>query len=606
MHGERWWLAGRDMTARVVMTARNRAWLAAALMAMPVPLLAAAFAGTPEISGNLGYTVRSMVGSDSSDSFSNQGRASLSGSSYLLQPWIANYGFGLNMTADLSSTTDVTSGKIRKNATRMVTGDLDIGVLPSSHTPFHLTYRQNDSRVDNYIAHNALNAIHDVEYASQRLALTQSLLTEAGDRYQLRYDNDHYTSTHSSYDDELLGIDADLRFTHQTLLAKASLQNTDYSMLSQSSTNQVLNIDHFFYPNRVWRLDTMGSLYRYDRTSQPVVNATNQPDSTTDLSQFSTFVFYRPEDRPLSVSGGVRLYDLASQNTGNAVAVTSWNATAGLLYQTTRHLRLDARADMMTNSGDGQQSDTTQQRLGALYQSDLYAVFDSASYQWYLSGSAAQRDSSGAAPSSELLQNLRFGHDVLQSWRSSESSGWRLSLSQTVGADVVSGSSGDSDSQQLTHAASLGWDSRDGSGSNLAQLTLSDSRTGGSQVNEQQFANFQLSRNQSLTPRSDLSGNLTVQTVRQVFNDGGDSVTVTTATGQVNYQHSRVLGVPRLRFGSDLRVSQAAYDEGIDRLEWENALDYAIGLVDSRASWRMIDLNGTRFDLLYLQVTRRF
>jgi hypothetical protein len=81
---------------------------------------------------------------------------------------------------------------------------------------------------------------------------------------------------------------------------------------------------------------------------------------------------------------------------------------------------------------------------------------------------------------------------------------------------------------------------------------------------------------------------------------------VTTTTGQVNYRHSRIFGVPQLHFLSDLRISRAATDEANDRAEWENRLDYNIGLLDISLSWRRIDTETEDFDLLYLQATRRF
>lgn len=575
-----------------------------ALSALPPGALrAASMFGTPlDLSGNVGYTYRSLTGSDAGDTLSQQGRVSLQGHGYLGQPWLSGLDFGLNLTGDNSTLTDI-GGVSRENNTAIVTGELGLSLLPKSRTPFRLTYRQNDSRVDTYIRHSPLNALSVAEYASRRLAMTQSYFTENGNRFQLRYDNNRWESDTSTYSDELFGGDMNLRLPKQTLTAKASYQNTDYSTLSQQSENTVLNVDHFYYPSRALRIDSMASLYGYSRTSVQPLNSTNTADSETDLAQMSSYVFYRPEDTQLSLSGGVRLLDLSGSTTGNVVEVTSAHATAGMLYQYTKNLRLDARADLTTNDSDGQSANVTQERAGALYQSDLHQVFSDASYQWYLSGAYQLRDSEIG---SDNDVNARFGHDILKSWRTSQRAGWRLSLSQTLTGDSSSGDSGSSEQQRLDHSVSLSRDHNYERGTGMMQVTLSDSRAGGDADNEQQFVNFQILRNQNLTRRSRLSGNLTAQWVHQVFNETGEDDTVTTATGQINYQHSRIMGVPRLRFASDLRLSRAATDEGIDRFEWENRLDYAIGLLDTRMSWRIIELDGNNFDLLYFQATRRF
>ena len=82
--------------------------------------------------------------------------------------------------------------------------------------------------------------------------------------------------------------------------------------------------------------------------------------------------------------------------------------------------------------------------------------------------------------------------------------------------------------------------------------------------------------------------------------------TDTSATGQINYQHMRIFGVPSLQFQSDLRVSQASTSEGANRDEWENRLDYTIGLVNTSLSYRILDDGVNNSKILYFRVMRRF
>ena len=138
------------------------------------------------------------------------------------------------------------------------------------------------------------------------------------------------------------------------------------------------------------------------------------------------------------------------------------------------------------------------------------------------------------------------------------------------------------------------------------QLTVRDGRDFGDSDAVEEFVNFQAVRNQPINRSSSLSGNLTIQSVHREYSSLNTSDTITTTTGQINYQHSRIFGVPQLHFLSDFRISKAASDNTNDRAEWENRLDYNIGLLDISLSWRRIDTDGDDFDLLYLQATRRF
>ena len=137
------------------------------------------------------------------------------------------------------------------------------------------------------------------------------------------------------------------------------------------------------------------------------------------------------------------------------------------------------------------------------------------------------------------------------------------------------------------------------------RVSLSDARRYSAADSEQQFVNIQMLRHQPINRRSALSGNLTVQYIRQGF-DGQAAEDSSTTTGQLSYNHSHVFGVPRLRFWTDLRVSNVSSALGIDRTEWENRLDYSVGLLDLGLSWRQIETDREGFNLLYLQATRNF
>jgi len=551
-----------------------------------------------DLSGSLGYTYRSLSDKLGDDTVSNQLRATIDARGYLWQPWFATLDAHASLTqdnTDFSNTSD--------SETTISTGDLDLNILPKSRAPFQLMYRVSDSRVDTNTDSNPLITLGHREYSTSRIGLKQSYYTENGDRYQARYDYSKWsTELGDSYDDRIVGLEMNLQRPKQRLIAKTSYQVTDQSQTDRESDNLIVNVDHFWYPTRDLRVDTMGSLYNFDVTSTQPPLGTNQGDYTSDLTQLSSFMFWRPADRPLSVSGGLRLYDLSSATTGNEVMLRSLNATAGMFYQYTKYVRFDANVDVTTNDNGVDQATASKERGGVLYQSDILKIFSDFSYQWY--ASAGAQNQSTRFESIQTL-NAKLGQDLNRLWLLGEASTLRLSFSQSIDENEQTGDV-EASFQHLENSASLGFDQTNWGGTTLVQFTVSDGRDFGDSDAIDDFVNFQAVRNQPINRSSSLSGNLTLQSVHRSYASLNTSDTTTTATGEITYQHSRIFGVLQLHFLSDFRISKAASDIDNDRAEWENRLDYNIGLLDLSLSWRRIDTDGDYYDLLYFQATRRF
>lgn len=552
-----------------------------------------------DLSGNVGYSYRSLTGSASNDTVSNQLRGTLNARTYLWDPAFSSVETTVNVTQDHA---EYDTGNVSNNST-ILTGDVNLSMMPQSRAPFQLTYRASDSRVEYITPASAVTNLGSREYSTQHLGLRQSYLTESGNRFQARYDTNRWNERGGrDYKDEIVGMEMDLRMPKNSITAKTSYQTADQSVQDQTTKTVILNVDHFYYPTRALRMDNMLSYFGIDNESTPPLNSTNQGDSSTDLAQISSFVFWRPLKRPLTVSGGIRLFDLSGSTSGNDTTMQTASATAGMFYQQTKNIRYDASLEVAVNDNSVEQTTATKERIGALYQSDVHPLFATFTYQWYASGSAQNQDTG-----SETLNSLiaRVGHDAQRQWPTSDNSMMRISLGQAFSGTQQSGDVAMT-TQRLDNSVSLSWDQHGESGTSYIQLSLSDSRGFGDQQSTQQFANFQILRNQTLNRSSSVSGNLTLQTVRQDFNAQGVSDTVT-ATGQINYRNSGIFGVPRLGFLSDLRLSRASTDQGVDRGEWENRFDYTIGLLQLSGSWRYIDLDGDEsYNLIYGQATRSF
>ncbi|MDX9740340.1 MAG: hypothetical protein RBT81_04050 [Gammaproteobacteria bacterium] len=555
-----------------------------------------------DVSGSVGYTFRSITGSTASDARSNQLRAAINAQGYLWEPWFANISGGLRATQDSTRFTAADTS----TRTTILGADLDLSVLAQSRTPFSLSYRLSDTRVDSISLPNPLTALGGYEFQAQRVSLRQSYFTELGDRLQFSFDHGTWESDQrEDYKDQLLGVEYNMRRSHHTLSARASYQETGLSSFEDDTEIRLLNLEHFYHPSRALRFDTMASYYDADgRSAEPSANSSVHRDSSMRYLQVSNFAFWRPVDRRLSASAGVRIYDLEAESPSGELDQASISASAGVFYQYTRNLRFDASAEVTDSDATGFNT-SSRQRLGALYQSDLREVFSNFSYYWHAEASVQNQDTG----SDDLFTGTaRIGHDLQRMWLTDGRGTFRLSLSQNVSGVEQSGER-DASMQRLDHTGSVSWDLHGESGSTMVHLTLSDSRGLGDQDDSQQFANLQFMRTQNLTLYSLLSGNLTVQMVQRDFNGLRDNDTVT-ATGQVTYRHMSLFDIAQLRFNSDLRVARAATDEGVDRAEWENRLDYVIGLVDASLSWRYISFAGEQndeaYNIIYFQVNRRF
>ena len=179
---------------------------------------------------------------------------------------------------------------------------------------------------------------------------------------------------------------------------------------------------------------------------------------------------------------------------------------------------------------------------------------------------------------------------------------------------------------KLRHSASLAFNSQLWKGYVLAQVTLSDSREMGDLNAVYQLINAQFNCTQALGGKSFLSGNFTVQQVLSEYDEvirysGVDSATnqsvvpgdvitrerdTKTSTASIRFEHVRAFGVPRLRFTTNYMVSKISTAGALDREDWESALSYRIGLLDTNVSYRVTDTDGRDYDLLYFRVMRRF
>lgn len=557
-------------------------------------------------SGSVGYNFRLLDGSQGQRSLSRQLLGSVHGNTYIYRPWFATTDGSFTLSLDDSASTDPDPGDgttYNQTDSSILTGVFNLNVLPQSRSPFYMRYSVSDTRVDNTaLDSDAFIILGDADSKTHKLAMRQSYLFDGGHRAYATYDNNRWSSERSGYySDEAGGVELDVKGKNQRLTANGRVQRASRSVSSEENNSNLVDVTHYFTPNRDFRIDTRANVYAIEREFQVPSSNTQSGTGTTDISQASSFIFYRPANSRWSLSGGVRLFDMSGENDGLKNDSQNLSLTGGGFYQYNKRLRFDGSAAYSTIDSNNIESDVTRQHGGVLYQSDLI-LWRGFTYNWFGTGTVDNVDDT----TTDAFQTYAGGvsHTIARSWAQESGHIYRISGSQSLTESYFT----EFEDQQtrLDHTVSAGWNRNVGGAASYVRLTISDRRGFGWDEGDQQFYNFQANRTQQITRRSSLTGNLTVQHVEQDFTRVKQDSSVTTTTGRVDYRDSAIFGVPKLGFMSSVLGSIASDEQGLDRVEWENRLDYHIGQLTSNLSVRYIDYEDLDYWLTFFRIERHF
>lgn len=600
------------MTDQTNKPSRRKQWGCVLCLSL-LPVLADAAEWLPlNLSGNLGYNLRIMRASGEQETTSNQLTGSLFANSYVWRPWFATTDLGLTIALDQSRGVSDNAGEQRiESGSNIMTGSWNLNLLPQSRTPFMMRYAATDTRVDSAaIDADAFVVLGGLDSKARKLGLQQSLVSSSGHRLMMNYDNNRwyseqagaFTPSPSYYHDTLAGVQGELLGKQNRLALNARRQEATYSQSDELNTNNLVDLAHYYYPTRAFRLDTRASVSNIERSFEVPSSNLQSGVSTSDITQFSTYGFWRPEQSRWASSGGVRVYDFGGDNQGLNNEAKNLTVNGGTFYQYNKALRFDASAAYLSTESNGISQDVSRGRLGSLYQSDLRQI-RSMTYQWYGNGSIDHVSPSETDAYQNVVAGL--GHNASRLWPLTPASSLRLSLGQAMSESYLSTEEALLQ-HRLDHTASFSWNHAAGGSSSYAQTTLSDRRVFGDEANDQQLFNFQVNRTQQFTRRNSLAGNLTYQRVLQDFGAEVDDSAVTTATGRIDFRSNALFGVPRLAFTSSWLLSRESDDRRISRQEWGNRLDYLIGQLSTSLTHRYIAFDDREYQLLYFSVLRNF
>ncbi|NOY73710.1 MAG: hypothetical protein GXP14_15325 [Gammaproteobacteria bacterium] len=590
------------------------------------------------ISGSLGLNYRTLTSPDGRRTVSRQGLGSLYASSYLYRPWLATTDMALTLALDGSESQGGRSQNVETKSS-ILAGVINLNILPKSRTPFNLRYSMTDTRVDSTaLSSDALIVLGGGDMTTNKLGLTQSYVAEGGHRARFIYDNNRWESDNNGiYEDQTAAINIELLGSKQRLTLNGKVNEANRSKTASTNESTLVDAVHYYHPTKSLRVDTRASVYDMKRGFDvPSLNM-QRGTFSSQVNQFSSSVFYRPyNNSPWSLSAGARVFDMAGKNAGLLNDSKNFSATSGGYYQYNRRLRFSFNASYSKaeseRDSDSRGSDpninpisepssnsmeVSRQRIGALFQSDTHA-FWKAKYYWFADASfdnvsrkrTISQEMMGSLPdqsdSNEQYYAASLGHSLSRSWFTEGGAVFRTILSQSL-SEGYSAESGDNALREET-SLTLNWIKNAGGGSTYVQLTGSQGMDfrNTETIGERYMVWFQANHEQRISRRSTLSGNVSAQYVFHDFESAVTDSEITTTTAQVNYRNRAIFSIPKLGFSSDLRLSRASEERGIDRYEWENRFDHMIGQLTSSLSHRIIKYDDQRYTLFLFSVERRF
>jgi hypothetical protein len=520
---------------------------------------------------------------------------------FFWQPWFAQWAasVGLTLSRDTSDRSQAETDNNIRSKSANITGNTQLVILPMSRFPFEAHFEKNDSRLSSESL-----AVND--FTSQRIGFTQHYMRPEGDA-MIGWDRNKQQSDSSGVDrQDSVQITAAHTLETQRMQLTANYAHNVHELTDESGTQHNITVQHTYTPMQALSVDSMLNV---GRSAYHLL----QGDNDTRLSQLSSIVFWRPEDRPMIVTGGVRLLGVRLDSGGlidNGVGalqpqvtqLRNMNVNAGVSYDLSKFTRLNATVNSNQLDSNDRKTTTGSQSGGVTYQPDAI-MFGQFRYNWTAGGTLTNRT---GGQDSGHQETASLSHNVGRSFQLASGSGISIEMSQGISAIRNSSiiNNENASTTQMTHSGSIGWDSNAESGTAMVRLSASDSRSISGRKEMFQMMNLQASSSMPSGGHSYWGGNLTIQAVRQstpVTVTDLDPVVaqqlgnqnkqfVTTSSGTLTYQHTRVFGLRGLRFASDLRLNSQALlpvlggPKDQETAAWENRFDYVIGRLQVRLS----------------------
>ena len=554
------------------------------------------------------YRLQMPPGQATQRGFNESGNLSLA--SYLYQPWFAQ------LSGNLGFLRSSTSGDGDARSFGLFGGG-GLSLFPASRFPFAASFNVSDTRANGEFVGS--------DYRSVSYGVRQSYRTLDNVQFSASLDRSQYSSAAIGKDVlDVASANVALRRGDHSYSADGYLSRNTGGEGGASTRIERLAGRHTYVPSPNLNIETLANYQHQDQDAW-VAGARNAV--ATRFVQVGGFATWRPEEdeplydekHPMSLSGAVRLTASGSEQDGVSADVRSLSGSAGVFYTVNPMTQLSANAALThTNSSSTRRVTTSSLNASVTHTPPPIPIWSSV-YLWNASTGGSGTTGAGA---SRLNLFAQANHQLTRDFDATDNLRLSVSASQGVGSGLTSAGN---NTFNINHGGSVRLTLP---GERTTQtyigLTANDSRSFGESDSVFQLVNLQATRQAPLSGASFWSANLTVQGYRQrggtllAAPQGGsaDSGFNVSTYGSLTYQHRRAFGVPRLRLIATYTAGQAqlqsrsqgdlnAPRETVsDSLEAR--LEYQIGKVDARLTFRSITADGKRNTGIFLRVRRNF
>lgn len=586
-------------------------------------------------SGAVSYSLQETSSAATGRTWRNSLTGTINPNTYIWEPWFATANGSVNLsvmnTSGGKSATNTGGGD--SSNTLLLTGTMNINVLPESFFPAQLSY----TRVDNSVQVNneQTDSKSDSFSYAQQLFVWEDL--DLGFQAQLdtSAQNNNSTQTTQTYN-----ADALKRFETQAVKITMTHRNAAYESPTTGAVtgaSNTLAFRHRYSPLENVSADSTSTLRQSGFNER-----TQKQDSLT--MQGVTTLIYKPPELPLTVHGAFRTFDETQATTysGESTVAGTTNshirtvfANAGATYilgpGLTSNANLSANVSQTQINQTSAGSNTGSNVMGLAggvglgYTAptrDLYG------FDWSWSGDAGADTSFSTADSMNVAQTSRLGHTALRMVQVPLLETLQLSASQNIGSNLGTDVGL---TPSLANSATLSRNMRKGKDWDLLQLSASDSRTFMNAPVTYQLLSVQFTKGYEPDAFTSIMGSITFQSARQIVGEskttlsttkGSDSGWRDTTSGSLTFSARNIFGEPNLNFASEYSVSPPSYLAASNTPElsgssasrtsksllgtqrWTNRLEYVIGRMRMRLINRLANADGGMVESTLFQITR--
>ena len=539
--------------------------------------------------GKLESTFRATRPSEGSDTDTFTNTAEVGATSYIWQPW-----FGTWSAIGSFSRSDTTAEK--DSSSNIFTGDAQVNLFHRSHFPLTAFVGLRDSRLEIDNLSDAGN-----EFRTLRLGVIQQYQDIPNAAYYRgsyhRDEQDDLINDETAVDQRLL-FTADKIGERHRLYGVASVNNSTNTLGDSEFTTTQGTLSHVYTPNP--RL-TVSS----DATALTLSGDSDTTDREATRWQLGSRADWRPDDK-WRLRGELRMdqEDTDDGQTGSDF-LDRYEARASARYEISDEASVFAELDVDHAEDDEGSTTTTLQRLSGVYDSRPIP-WRRFSYTWNAGASISHETESGEGDI--FGQDLNLGHSISRVWV--PVLGRPVPIVFSAGQDVrVSNETDDEEEFELIHSVTVSSNYAGEAGVTTAYVSAFDTRTFRGSDLETRSVTAGLTHSRALTRYRafDLTANYNYNSTKT----GGASSENDIATVEATYRDSRLFAINRLSFESRLRAGTrnliASSNAGsADRIEWENEVDYRIGLLEIDGRVLLTAEEDRDTWLFYLSITRRF